>query len=75
MHDDNQIATKGDVQNIGAKLQNLEAKMNSGFQKIHEDIDLILQVLTNTHAASKAKNQNHEKRIKRLEKVNGLLAA
>lgn len=62
MDDSQTPATKED-------LQGLERIMETRFERVHEDIDCILEVLVYVDKRLKGKREDHEKRIVRLEKA------
>ncbi len=69
------FATKDDLKNFATKddlrssILRLENSMNEKFEKVHEDINLVLDVLINIDKRYQKKTDDHEERIIRIEKI------
>ncbi|MSR86845.1 hypothetical protein EXS70_01585 [Candidatus Peribacteria bacterium] len=68
--DDNTPATKGDLQRLEMGLEKrLTDSMDIRFKSVNEGIDQVLDVLIHGEKRTKRKLQNHEQRIRVIEKV------
>ena len=61
--DDTSPATKGDVRQLENRMHALEQRIDERFDRMHEDIDRILNILVITKEAT----DDHETRITKLE--------
>jgi len=64
--DDTSPATKADLQRLE---RSLDQKLDKKFERVHEDISRVLDVLVNVDQRLTQKVEDHEKRIVLLEKV------
>ena len=64
--DDTSPATKADLQRLE---RSLDQKLDKKFERVHEDISRVLDVLVNVDQRLTQKVEDHEKRMVLLEKV------
>jgi hypothetical protein len=60
-------ATVGHVQELGEEMNEGFAKVNERFDRLHQDIGHVLDVLINVDKKLETKWENHEVRIQHLE--------
>ena len=66
-----QHSTQRAIQSMGGALRTLQVSMDAKFEKVHEDIDRVLEVLVNIDKRYRGKLENHEKRLVCLEGIAG----
>lgn len=68
-------ALKADISELKLALQQMSARMETGFRAAREDTDRVLNVVVNIDRSCGVQLKDHKRRIRKLEKKYGIAVA